>query len=239
MYICPNCKRTSETPVAFCSACGTRMVETQPAPETPAYQAPVAPAPETPAYQAPVAPAPEAPACQAPVTPAPEAPAYQAPVAPAPAAPAYQAPVAPAPEAPAYQAPAAPAYQAPAAPVYQAPAPQYAPPAYQAEVVNKPNKAKSIVGMALGIGGLALAAFGLLYTLIFLSMEAGLAFGYSIGFGIFSMPMSIVGMVISRGNIDAGDESAMSNVGKNLGLVGMILSCVMLFLGFIALLTAL
>ncbi|MBQ7302796.1 MAG: hypothetical protein IJW89_04355, partial [Clostridia bacterium] len=33
MYICPNCKKTSETPTNFCSLCGTPMVE-QPTPQT-------------------------------------------------------------------------------------------------------------------------------------------------------------------------------------------------------------
>lgn len=165
MYICPNCKKTSETPVAFCSMCGSRMEEqvVQAAPAQPVYEAP--------------------------------------------AAPVYTAPVA---QAPVYAAPAA-----------------------------KPHKAKVIVGMALGIGGLSMAALGLLYTFIFAFIESELAFGYSIGFGIFSLPMAIVGMVMSRNNIEAGDTSAMSNVGKNLGLVGMILSFAMFFIGFVALLASL
>ena len=27
MYVCPNCNKTSETPINFCSTCGARMVE--------------------------------------------------------------------------------------------------------------------------------------------------------------------------------------------------------------------
>lgn len=49
MYICPNCQNTSDTPINFCSKCGTPMIEK--APEAPAYAA--QPAPETPAYAAP------------------------------------------------------------------------------------------------------------------------------------------------------------------------------------------
>ena len=174
MYICPNCKHSSETPVAFCSMCGSRMEEQTVQQATPA--------------------------------------------------------------APVYEAPAAPVYVAPAAPV----APTYTAPATACEApATKPHKAKVIVGMALGIAGLVLAAMGLLETLIFAFMEGELAFGYSIGFGIFSTPLAIVGMSMSRKNIEEGDDSAMSSVGKNLGLVGMILSFVMCFVGFVALLASL
>lgn len=159
MYICPNCNKTSETPLNFCSECGTPMVE----------QAPAQPVYEQPAYQQ---------------------------------------------------------------PAYQQPQPMYQ---YTQTVSAEPSKGKVITGMALSIAGLSFAAIGLLYTLMFMAVEpeAGFAFGFVLSF--FSLPLSIVGMVISNGCINAGSTSAMSRIGKKLGLVGLILSGVMLFFAFISL----
>ena len=90
--------------------------------------------------------------------------------------------------------------------------------------------------MGTGIGGLALAAMGVLYTLIFMFEDGAAAFGASFGFGIFSIPLSIAGMILSNKAREAGNNSAPPSVGAKLGLVGIIVSGVMLFLGFIGLL---
>ena len=157
MYFCPNCGKTSETEVAFCSACGTAM-KPQGVPT------------------------------------------------------------------------------APAAPVY---APVYAPATSQsAPASSKPALGKAIAGMAMGIAGFVFALLGILYVFMGLTAEPALGFGFSIGFGIFSLPLSIVGMVLSKGAINEGSTSSMASVGKKLGTAGMIVSFVMLFLGFIALIGA-
>ena len=197
MYVCPNCHRVSESPAAFCAACGTAMVEQQP-------QAPAYTAPQQPAYTAPQ----------------PQAPAYTAPQ----------------PQAPAYTQPPQPTYTAPQQPAYTQPQQQYwqQPQGYQppaAPATEAPSKGKVIVGMVMGIAGLALAAIGLLYTLIF-TIEPEMAFGFAFFWSMFRLPLSLVGMIMSNGNINAGDTSAMSSVGKKLGLIGLILSGVMLFIGF-------
>lgn len=177
---------------------------------------------------------------------APAAPA--APVAPVePAAPAWAAPienttapVSPAPAAPTYTAPEAPAYTAPAAPTYTAPtytapaAPTWNTPAQQAEVSGG-DRAKGIVGMAMAIGGMALAIMGLLYVLIGLEEGDGFSFGLAIGFGIFSLPLSIVGRIMAGKSQEAGNTSGMCSTGRTLGLVGLIVSAAMFFFGFISL----
>ena len=224
------------------------------APAAPVYEAPAAPAYEAPAYQAPAAPVYEAPAYQAPAAPVYEAPAYQAPAAPVYEAPAYQAPAAPVYEAPAYQAPAAPvyeapAYQAPAAPTYEAPT--YQPPVYQAPTYQPPvynlnqqtyapkevsggTKAKGFVGMGLGIGGLVFGGLCVLYFLIALAdyYQAGAALVY----GLFGLPLGIVGRIISGKSIDEGNTGTPASLGQKFGLAGLITSAVGLFLSFIVLL---
>lgn len=155
MYFCPNCGKTSEEQVAFCSQCGTAM-----------KQQGVVQAEES-------------------------------------------------------------------APVYTPPA--YTP-VHEAEPVSSSaSKVKGIVGMILGISGLVFAGLGLLYVLIGLAADPAVAFGMSVGFGIFSMPLSIVGKVLCGGAIEAGNTSGMARAGRTLGHVGMILSIVMFGLGFFAL----
>lgn len=214
MSFCPNCGNQIEAASKFCRSCG--------APVAPAVEAePVVPVAEP--VQAPVE---AAPAYQAPVE---AVPAYQAPVTPAYQAPAYQEPAAPVYQAPAYQAPPAPTYQAPTyqAPVYQAPI-------ASEPVVSGSDKAKGIVGMALAIGGLFFAVIGLLYAIAFLEIEEGMSLGMAIGFGIFSLPLSIVGKKLSASSAAAGNTSATCSVGNKLGLAGIIVSAVMFFFGFIS-----
>lgn len=145
-------------------------------------------------------------------------------------------------EQPAYQqtAYAQPVYEQPAQPQYQQP--QYQQPAYtqqpqyqyvQPVQVAAPSLGKVITGMVLSIAGIAFAGLGLLYTLMFLAVETEVAFAFSLVMSFFSFPLSIVGFILSKNNINQGSASAMSRVGKTLGLIGIILSGVMLFLGFI------
>ncbi len=145
----------------------------------------------------------------------------------------------PAPEAaPVYTAPA-PTY-APPAPTYTPPVytpPVYTPPAYPAPVETVvPTKAKVLgfVGMGLGIGSLVLAILGILYTLIGFAVD-GMGFGMSIGFGMFSMPLSIVGKILVNQSIEAGNNTTACSVGSKMSTAGLAVTCVMLALGFTSL----
>ncbi len=121
-------------------------------------------------------------------------------------------------------APVQPAYSQP---TYTQPAPR------PAEVCISPKtKALGFVGMGLGIAGLFFAVLGLLYTLIGIT-ESGLGFGLSIGFGLFSMPLGIVGRVLATQSMENGNTSGSCTAGANLGLAAIIVTCVMLFFGFI------
>ena len=99
-------------------------------------------------------------------------------------------------------------------------------------------KVKGFVGMGLGIGSLALAVLGLIYTLALMGSYYGEALGMSIGFAIFSLPFGIVGKILAGQSSDAGNTGAPCSVGSKLGLAGIIVSAVMLFLGFISLAVA-
>ena len=141
------------------------------------------------------------------------------------------------------------AAEAPAAPVdysynqqpdysyNQQPDYSYNQPAYSYNQQPQPSggsKASGFIGMGLAITGFVLALFGFIYTIISLEVDEAMAFGMSIGFGIFSLPLSIVGMKLSSNSRASGNTSAVCGVGKGLGLAGLILSCVMLFIGFVA-----
>lgn len=157
MYFCPNCGKTSDVEVAYCSACGTAMKP----------------------------------------------------------------------------------QGVPAAPVATNETPVYVPAAVQpAPVSNKAALGKAIAGMSIAIGGFVFALLGILYVFIGLTAYPAMAFGFAFAFSFFSLPLSIVGMVLSKGAINEGSTSSMASVGKKLGTAGMIVSFVMLFLGFIALIGA-
>lgn len=98
-------------------------------------------------------------------------------------------------------------------------------------IVKKPHLALKIVSMALSIAGFAFMCFGFLYTLLGL-VEEGMALGMAFTFSLFFLPLCIVGMVLSCKCINAGDTSALTRVGKILGLIGIIISGVCLFIGF-------
>ena len=154
--------------------------------------------------------------------------------APVPVEPVY---VAPAPVEPVYAAPAEPVYAEPAPVVEPVAAPVYARPQAPAQqTMTKKTKIFGFVGMGTGIGGLALAAIGALYTLVAMFDDGAFAFGLSIGFALFSVPLSIAGMILSNQSKEAGNESKVCTIGSIMGLVGVIGSGVMAFLGFIGLL---
>lgn len=123
----------------------------------------------------------------------------------------------------------------PAEPVYTyEPVRPVAPAVPAAPVPSRKDKIMGFVGMGLSIGGLFLGAIGLLYTLVFLAEEVAVAttvFAWFIG--MFSMPLSIVGRILSKKSMDAGNVSTPCSIGCKLGLAGIIVSAVMLFFGLI------
>ena len=156
--------------------------------------------------------------------------------------------VAPQPEQPQYAEPQQPVYaqpqytqpqyapQQPQQPMYNQPQytqPVYNQPQYVAPQPSVPSKAKAIVGMALGAAGLFFAVMGFFYTLMFVAIDGAFAIGMAIGFGIFSMPLSLVGLIMSSKARNAGDISVFTKLGKIFGLVGTIVSGVNLIIGII------
>ncbi len=122
--------------------------------------------------------------------------------------------------------PAEPIYYEPSTPVYVATA---------TPVVSTKAKVLGFVGMGLSIGGLVMAALGLLYTFIFMGFGEGLSLIYALIFGFFSFPLSIVGGILSNNSMNMGNYSTPCSVGSKLCIVGIILSAVMLFFGFLSL----
>ena len=175
MYICPNCKTTSDTKINFCPKCGSAMGEIVMADPAPA------------AVEQPVA-------AEQPVVVAEQPVVTAQPVI----------------------------NYAPIVPTYEQPAPQY-------------SKAKSIVGMVLSIVGLFFAFLGFIYTAAAIDIDEEIGFAMSFAFSFFSFPLSIVGIILSKGNANLGDTSAFVKVGKILGIIGLILAGIMAFLGFICL----
>ena len=107
---------------------------------------------------------------------------------------------------------------------------------YSTPVVSAKAKVLGFVGMGIAIGGLVLAIFGLLYTFIGMATEEiGLGFGLSVGFGLFSLPCSIVGRILCGNSVGMGNCSKSCSVGSKMGIAGIIVSAVMLFFGLITL----
>lgn len=154
---------------------------------------------------------------------------------------------APAEDAPAYaqaQTPAQPSSDIPAyavQPQFEPAAPAFTaaqPTSISCEPEKKVPLGKVIAGMALSIGGVVMASLAALVTLATLAEDAEIAFGMSIVYGgFFGFPLSLVGLILSKGAVNAGSKSSMAKVGKILGLVGVILSAVSLGLGFIGLMS--
>lgn len=111
-------------------------------------------------------------------------------------------------------------------------------PVYEAQPVQiyqiqKPHLGLKISSMVLSITGFSCLVLGFFYTLIGL-VEEGVALGMAIAFALFFLPLCIVGFALSKKCINQGDTSAFSRVGKGLGLAGIIISAVSLFIGFIS-----
>ena len=118
----------------------------------------------------------------------------------------------------------------------------YQQPYYQQPHYTEPrrpsNLGRKIPGMIMGIVGFVTALIGLIYTLIFVVGEAGaISFVFSIIFALESLPLSIIGRSLCHRCIDEGDESKMASSGSGLGLAGIILTIIMLVLGFLSLAT--
>ena len=123
------------------------------------------------------------------------------------------------------------AYTASEAPVVVEPVPQVC----GTPVCSTKAKVLGFVGMGLSIGGIVMAVLGILYTCLSLATDEVLAFAFSFAFGIFSLPLSIVGGILSDRSSFMGNRSAACSVGAKLRVAGIIVSAVMLFLGFISL----
>ena len=126
-------------------------------------------------------------------------------------------------QAAAYTAPSmpeAPTFTTPFEPTAQAAAQPTSIP-YQPE--RKAPLGKVIAGMAIAIVGFILAMLTLLYTFLFLSMEREIAIFFAVYLGgFFAFPLSLVGFILSKSAANAGSTSAMTKVGKILGLIGWI-----------------
>lgn len=215
MYICPNCQKTFDTPVRFCTACGTLVTEQVAQPETQtvteSFDNPEYTMGETTVLNS-------EPVEQ--VISAPEE-IHQA-------EPVYVQSAAP-------QVPVQPQYQPPVQqnPYVQNQYPQnqyYQYPAYTN--YKKPSLAKTIVGMILSITGLEFASIGVLYTLLGMSTK-GVGFVMGIIFFSFNFPLSLIGLIMSNGAIKQGSTSKMSSVGKTLGIIGIILAGITMLLGIL------
>ena len=126
-------------------------------------------------------------------------------------------------------APVQPTHTAPAQPTY------YNPVSYSPAPVNKPNLAKKIVGMALSIEGFVVAMFAALFSLVaFDESTVEMAFGMVMYFSLLGMPGSIIGLIFSNEARNSGDTSSFSHVGRSLGLAGIIVMAISLFVAFVA-----
>jgi hypothetical protein len=84
--------------------------------------------------------------------------------------------------------------------------------------------------MALSIEGFVMAIITVLYSFIFIMAAIGtgepemgmVALVFTFIMAIIGLPGSIIGLVFSSKARNAGDTSAMSRVGKGLGLAGII-----------------
>lgn len=116
---------------------------------------------------------------------------------------------------------------------------QYAQPVQYVQPVQQPkpnfSKPKSIVGMALSIAGTVFAFIGFLYTIIFSELSGDAAFFMAFFMSAFSMPLSIIGLKFSKENRRLGDTSAFTKVGKIFGIIGIVFTCIVLFIGLMLL----
>ncbi len=134
--------------------------------------------------------------------------------------------------------PAEPIYTQPVEPTYTQPT--YEPVqnvVYEPVAPKKPHLALKIVSMALSIGGFSLAVFTFLYALVICIIDPTFSVIFSFVYPFFYAPFSVVGLALSSKCRNAGDTSAFSKVGKILGIIGVILYGVTVFIGVISLIT--
>lgn len=117
--------------------------------------------------------------------------------------------------------------------------PQYTQPVQYVQPVQQPktnfSKPKSIVGMALSISGTVFAFIGFIYTIIFSEFSGDAAFFMSFFMSAFSLPLSIIGLKFSKENRSLGDTSALTKVGKIFGIIGIVFTSIVLFIGLMLL----
>lgn len=108
----------------------------------------------------------------------------------------------------------------------------YTYPPYQ-QPANRPSKAKAIVSMSLSAAGLLFAFLGFIYTSIFMAVEPEAGLVMAIVFGIFSLPLSIIGLCMASSVRRAGDTTVFSKLGRIFGIIGIIMAGLSMFIGFI------
>jgi hypothetical protein len=107
--------------------------------------------------------------------------------------------------------------------------------------IPKPSLVKKIIGMALSIEGFVMAIITVLYSFIFIMAAIGtgepemgmVALVFTFIMAIIGLPGSIIGLVFSNKARNAGDTSAMSRIGKALGLAGIIVFAACFMLSFL------
>lgn len=110
--------------------------------------------------------------------------------------------------------------------------PSYVPAVSAKPVLSTKQKVLGFVGMGLSIFGLVMAAVGNLYTIIGMSL-AGAGFMFAMIYGAFAIPPCIIGRIMCTNSVNNGNTSGCCTAGITTGLVGVILSGVMLFMGVI------
>lgn len=110
--------------------------------------------------------------------------------------------------------------------------PQYVPQPQYTPQTQGPSLAMKIVGMALSIGGFFFAFLAFFGSMSILGYDE--AFSVAFVYSIFSLPLSIIGLIFSIKSSSQGDTSAFSKVGKIFGIIGLALMGFILFVSLVA-----
>ena len=102
------------------------------------------------------------------------------------------------------------------------------------EPVQKPNKAKMIVGMALSIESFITAIVMFFYVGVFSAILPEMGLIYGIVFAVINLPIGIVGLSLSKDTTNGRDTPIFCRLGKIFGLISVILTGVTLLLSIIA-----
>ncbi len=119
-------------------------------------------------------------------------------------------------------------------------APTYAQPVYQQPIYvepvePKPSIARAIVAIALSGFAITMATVCLIYSMLFVALGEPLGgFIFSIVFSVYTLPGSIVGMVLACGYLDSNATrlKPMAKAAKILGIISLALTAFMLLYGF-------